>query len=177
MQAEELSQLQVQANLSRVRGVRVVGCTTTGAAMHHALLTEAGCGVVVVEEAAEVLEAHVLTALGPSTKHLIMIGETHAFGENLEEYRSGSGAAVDSFISHANAFHFQRDALYFEAVCSSLFPSVSRSVRKRKSKFCFFPGGFGLLRFCCFAIWLPLLAYLLFLPISSLCPSFLCPSY
>jgi hypothetical protein len=28
-----------------------------------------------VEEAAEILEAHVLTSLSPRTKHLIMIGE------------------------------------------------------------------------------------------------------
>ncbi|CAN0528412.1 unnamed protein product, partial [Laminaria digitata] len=75
MHADELSQLQLQRNISRMDGARVVGCTTTGAAMHHALLSAAGCGVVMVEEAAEVLEAHVLTALGSSTKHLIMIGE------------------------------------------------------------------------------------------------------
>lgn len=73
--ARELSELQLQRDLHRVRDARVVGCTTTGAAIHHALLTEAGCGVVLVEEAAEVLEAHVLTALDTSTKHLIMIGE------------------------------------------------------------------------------------------------------
>lgn len=73
--ARELSELQLQRDLHRVKGARVVGCTTTGAAIHHALLTEASCGVVLVEEAAEVLEAHVLAALDPSTKHLIMIGE------------------------------------------------------------------------------------------------------
>lgn len=73
--ARELSDLQLQRDLHRMKGARVVGCTTTGAAIHHALLAEAGCGVVLVEEAAEVLEAHVLTALDPSTKHLIMIGE------------------------------------------------------------------------------------------------------
>jgi hypothetical protein len=28
-----------------------------------------------VEEAGEILEAHVLTSLGPNTEHLIMIGE------------------------------------------------------------------------------------------------------
>ena len=39
------------------------------------VLAETRCGVVLVEEAAEVLEAHVLTALDESTKHLIMIGE------------------------------------------------------------------------------------------------------
>lgn len=73
--ARQLSELQRQKDVQRVAGARIIGCTTTGAAMHHALLAEAGCGVVVVEEAAEVLEAHVLTALSESTKHLIMIGE------------------------------------------------------------------------------------------------------
>lgn len=52
-----------------------MGCTTTGAAIYHALVSEAECGVMLVEEAAEVLEAHVLTALTPSTKHFIMIGK------------------------------------------------------------------------------------------------------
>ncbi len=73
--ARELSDLQRQKDLQRVRGARVVGCTTTGAAIHDAVLAEARCGVVLVEEAAEVLEAHVLAALDESTKHLIMIGE------------------------------------------------------------------------------------------------------
>ena len=74
--ARRLSALRLEGKLSRMHGARVVGCTTTGAAIHHALLNEAGCGVVMVEEAAEVVEAHVLTALQPFTKHLIMIGET-----------------------------------------------------------------------------------------------------
>lgn len=74
MHARELSELQLQRDLQRVRGARVIGCTTTGAAIHAVVLAEARCGVVLVEEAAEVLEAHVLTALSDSTKHLIMIG-------------------------------------------------------------------------------------------------------
>jgi superfamily I DNA and/or RNA helicase len=32
-------------------------------------------GIVLVEEAGELLEAHVLTSLSPSTKHLILIGD------------------------------------------------------------------------------------------------------
>lgn len=75
MYARQLSNLQLQKDRQRLRGARVIGCTTTGAAIHGAILAEAGCGVVLVEEAAEVLEAHVLAALDDSTKHLIMIGE------------------------------------------------------------------------------------------------------
>lgn len=73
--AKQLSELELARDIERVRSARVIGCTTTGGALHHALLEEAGCGVVIVEEAAEVLEAHVLASLGTSTKHVIMIGK------------------------------------------------------------------------------------------------------
>ncbi len=58
-----------------LRGARVIGCTTTGAALFRELLREAGVapGVVMVEEAGELLEAHVLTSLSEHTKHLIMV--------------------------------------------------------------------------------------------------------
>lgn len=39
------------------------------------------CRVVVVEEAGEILEAHVLTSLGPNTKHLVMIGKLQLHGQ------------------------------------------------------------------------------------------------
>ncbi|CAN0440782.1 unnamed protein product, partial [Discosporangium mesarthrocarpum] len=72
---QEMEGLQLQRDSERVVSARVVGCTTTGAAIHHEVLREAGCQVLLVEEAAEVLEAHILTAMGPSVKHLLMIGE------------------------------------------------------------------------------------------------------
>lgn len=71
---QELADLRSSSDIHHLRGARIIGCTTTGAAMHHDALNAAGCGVVLVEEAAEVLEAHILTALSPSVKHLIMIG-------------------------------------------------------------------------------------------------------
>lgn len=75
--AKELAELDRQRDIERVRRARVIGCTTTGAAIHHALLADARCGIVIIEEAAEVLEAHVLAALTPATKHVIMIGKRY----------------------------------------------------------------------------------------------------
>ncbi|CAM9360644.1 unnamed protein product [Ectocarpus sp. 12 AP-2014] len=99
--ARELSGLQRQKDVQRVRAARVVGCTTTGAAIHHSLLAEARCGVVLVEEAAEVLEAHVLAALGDSTKHLIMIGDHKQLRPKVEQYslRVESGRGFDLNVS------------------------------------------------------------------------------
>ena len=54
----------------------VVGMTTTGAAKNRRLLSLLKCHLVLVEEAAQVLEPHVITALPPSCDHLVMIGES-----------------------------------------------------------------------------------------------------
>lgn len=49
--------------------------TTTGAAKFNNLLEAVHPQIVVVEESAEVLEAHLLASLTPTTKQLILIGE------------------------------------------------------------------------------------------------------
>ena len=54
---------------------RIIACTTTGAAKHGERIRAASPTVVLVEEAGEILESHVLTALGPRTDQLILIGD------------------------------------------------------------------------------------------------------
>ncbi|KAF4126208.1 Superfamily I DNA and/or RNA helicase [Geosmithia morbida] len=54
---------------------RVIGCTTTAAAKYSSLIEAAKVDCVLVEEAGEILEAHVLTALNHTTKKLILIGD------------------------------------------------------------------------------------------------------
>lgn len=49
--------------------------TTTGAAKYRNVLQEVKPPVVIVEEAAEVLEAHTITTLSKECKHLILIGD------------------------------------------------------------------------------------------------------
>ena len=54
---------------------RIIGCTTTAAAKYTRQIREAAPDVVLVEEAGEILESHVITALGRSAKQLILIGD------------------------------------------------------------------------------------------------------
>ena len=49
--------------------------TTTAAAKYGALLRNALPEVVIVEEAGEILESHVLTALSERTRRLVLIGD------------------------------------------------------------------------------------------------------
>ena len=55
--------------------VRIIGCTTTAAAKYTQQLRDALPEVLLVEEAGEILESHVLTALGEETRRLILIGD------------------------------------------------------------------------------------------------------
>jgi len=54
---------------------RIIACTTTGAAKYGDRIRAASPTVVLVEEAGEILESHVLTALGPNTDQLVLIGD------------------------------------------------------------------------------------------------------
>lgn len=45
----------------------------------QSVLQQVGPEIVIVEEAAEVLEAHIITALSKHCKHLILIGELWLF--------------------------------------------------------------------------------------------------
>lgn len=58
-----------------IKTKRIIACTTNGAAKYFSAIQTASPGVVLVEEAGEILEAHILTSLGPQTEQLIMIGD------------------------------------------------------------------------------------------------------
>ncbi len=49
--------------------------TTTGAAKFQGILQQVQPRIVIMEEAAEVLEAHLVTSLSPGCQHLILIGD------------------------------------------------------------------------------------------------------
>ena len=53
----------------------VIGLTTTGAAKYNSVMSQVAAKIVIIEEAAEVLEAHVLSTLTQHTQHLILIGD------------------------------------------------------------------------------------------------------
>ena len=49
--------------------------TTSGAARYHSVLQSVAPKIVIIEEAAEVMEAHIITSLSHNTKHTILIGD------------------------------------------------------------------------------------------------------
>ncbi|KAF1998618.1 P-loop containing nucleoside triphosphate hydrolase protein [Amniculicola lignicola CBS 123094] len=65
---------------------RIIGCTTTGAAMYTTDIQKASPGVVLVEEAGEILESHILTAMTANTKQLVLIGDHKQLRPKVNNY-------------------------------------------------------------------------------------------
>eukprot|EP01114_Cavostelium_apophysatum_P012330 TRINITY_DN2745_c0_g1_i2.p1 TRINITY_DN2745_c0_g1~~TRINITY_DN2745_c0_g1_i2.p1 ORF type:complete len:1671 (+),score=513.90 TRINITY_DN2745_c0_g1_i2:432-5444(+) len=78
---EEELQIEVLAKAA------VIGVTTTGVAKFQRLFKSVQPEVIIVEEAAEVLEAHIVAALSPATKHLILIGDHEQLRPSTAVYR------------------------------------------------------------------------------------------
>ena len=72
---EELEAIRFQEEEQVIRQATVVGMTTSGAARYHSMLQRIAPKIVVIEEAAEVMEAHIITSLSHNTKHTILIGD------------------------------------------------------------------------------------------------------
>ncbi|KAB7497578.1 NFX1-type zinc finger-containing protein 1 [Armadillidium nasatum] len=75
--------------LNLMKNVDVVGMTTTGAAQY-----------LIVEEAAEILEAHIVTSLSEACKHLILIGDHQQLRPKPNVYEL--------------ALHYHMDTSFFE---------------------------------------------------------------
>lgn len=72
---KELQELEDHHEADVLRSKKVVGMTITGAALRHDLIAKFKPAVVIVEEAAEILEPQLLATLGPWVKRLVMIGD------------------------------------------------------------------------------------------------------
>lgn len=73
--AENLKTGKWELNSIIVQSARVVGMTTTGLSKYRALISSIKPKIIVIEEAAEVIEAPIAAACVKSLEHLILIGD------------------------------------------------------------------------------------------------------
>ncbi|KAI1142174.1 P-loop containing nucleoside triphosphate hydrolase protein [Hypoxylon sp. FL0543] len=66
---------------------RIICCTTTAASMYAQEIQAANPGIIIVEEAGEILESHILAAMGPSTKQLIQIGDHKQLRPKVKNFK------------------------------------------------------------------------------------------
>eukprot|EP00760_Papus_ankaliazontas_P035863 PhM_4_TR8054/c0_g1_i1/m.30623 len=72
--------------LGCLKSADVVAATTTGCAMHIDVIRALAPSVLVVEEAAEILESQLLSCMTPSLKQIILIGDHQQLHPGVETY-------------------------------------------------------------------------------------------
>lgn len=109
--------LASESKLQALHGASIIGCTTSAAVNYQELLQDAQPSIVLVEEAGEVLEAQVVSALTPLSQQLILIGDHKQLRPKTKCYRlrveSGQGINLDISL-------FERLAVSGQFPCSLL---------------------------------------------------------
>ncbi|APA11365.1 hypothetical protein sscle_07g061350 [Sclerotinia sclerotiorum 1980 UF-70] len=72
-------------------GTKVIGCTTTGLSKYRGLLSALNPSILLIEEAAETLEANVTASIIPSLEQVILVGDHRQLTANT---------TLDRFMSH-----------------------------------------------------------------------------
>ncbi|EPY20038.1 hypothetical protein STCU_09185 [Strigomonas culicis] len=115
-----------EAKLSILRSADVVGLTTTGCAMNQNLLRSLRPSVLVVEEAAEVLECQLIACMTDSLQQVVLIGDHYQLQPKVETF-------MYEKINHLNLSLFERLARHLSPICLSeqrrMHPALSRLVR------------------------------------------------
>ncbi|XP_071957433.1 NFX1-type zinc finger-containing protein 1-like [Antedon mediterranea] len=83
---KQLQEIGLEEDLRLMRDAKVIGMTTTGAARCRNMLQRIQAKIVIVEEAAEVLEAHIVSSLTEGCEHLILIGDHQQLRPNPTVY-------------------------------------------------------------------------------------------
>ncbi|GFS28358.1 NFX1-type zinc finger-containing protein 1 [Trichonephila inaurata madagascariensis] len=82
----ELCEMRTEEDIYVCKQALVVGMTTTGAAKYRHIVQNLNPKIVIVEEAAEILESHIVTSLTSETQHMILIGDHQQLRPNPTVY-------------------------------------------------------------------------------------------
>ncbi|CCM06492.1 uncharacterized protein FIBRA_08761 [Fibroporia radiculosa] len=110
-----------QNTVAVLKSKRIIGCTTTAAAKYRLPIQAASPDVVLVEEAGEILESHVLTSLGPETKHLVLIGDHRQLRPKVNNY----------FLTVEKGNGYDLNMSMFERLVRSGYPHSTLSQQHR----------------------------------------------
>ena len=83
---EQLDCIRIETEQRVLRQANIIGITTSGLARNLDLLRRVNAKVLLCEEAGEVPESHLLTALLPSVEHAILIGDHQQLRPHVQNY-------------------------------------------------------------------------------------------
>ncbi|KAL9983501.1 hypothetical protein ACROYT_G005684 [Oculina patagonica] len=114
---EQIKKINNALDLEILERADVIGMTTTGAAKYRKLLHKLRPRITIVEEAAEVLESHIVTSLTPGCQHVILIGDHQQLRPNPTVYEL--------------AKHYNLDVSLFERMVKNGMPFTRLRLQHR----------------------------------------------
>ena len=114
---KEMKIVQQNADRFTLETADIIGITTTGAAKYQHVLHMVKPRIVIVEEAAEVLESHIVSALNAGTQHLILIGDHKQLKPKPNEYNLSK--------------KYNLDVSLFERLIRNNFPHATLNIQHR----------------------------------------------
>ncbi|KAG9092170.1 hypothetical protein FS749_015949 [Ceratobasidium sp. UAMH 11750] len=121
---QKFQEIQDQNRVTILQRAHIVGCTTTGAAKVVSLLSGMQPKVMIVEEAGQVLESHILASLVQSVEQVIMIGDPLQLRPSVNSYK----LSVDN---RTTGPIYRFDLSLMERLSSSGFPMSRLDVQRR----------------------------------------------
>ncbi|KAI6121074.1 hypothetical protein F5141DRAFT_1200869 [Pisolithus sp. B1] len=118
---DDLSRNFGKALIEQLKSKRIIGCTTTGAAKFAEDIKAASPDVLLVEEAGEILESHVITALSSTTSQMILIGDHKQLRPKVKNYALT--------VEKGEGYDLNRSL--FERLVLKGFPHVTLSAQHR----------------------------------------------
>lgn len=112
---EQEAELKAEQDMNILKPKKLVGMTITGASVHSALVQALRPRIVMVEEAGEVLEPHLLSALNPGLQHLILIGDHQQLRPIVQK----------------NLLKFKFDVSLMERLINNKFPHCTLAFQSR----------------------------------------------
>ena len=114
---EQYQKARIELDYRVLCDAHIIGMTTTGAAKYHSILQKLRPKIIIIEEAAEVLESHVITTLTASTQQVIMIGDHQQLRPKPNDYYL--------------ATNYNLEVSLFERFIKNKFPYTTLEVQHR----------------------------------------------
>jgi hypothetical protein len=124
-----LDNVHAEASRRILQGADVIGLTTSGLAGRMSLLKHVPCKVLICEEAGEILEPHMISALLPTVEHCIQIGDHEQLRPSVSNFNELSLESERGKLHQLDKSQFER--LSMGEVGRPLVPVAQLNVQRR----------------------------------------------
>ncbi|KAK3400773.1 hypothetical protein B0T20DRAFT_152968 [Sordaria brevicollis] len=128
---QRIDAVHADVNRRAVMQADVLGVTTTGLARNIDMLRRIGSKVIMCEEAAEVMEPHLISAMMPGVEHLIQIGDHRQLRPQIQNYLQFSMETQAGLSHQLDRSQFERRAVGEPGLARLHVPQLNEQRRMR----------------------------------------------